>query len=65
MFTAYIIVPEEGERIFHIVPPRLCPALYGVIVKPWHFPKSLFSTKRKKTELEYLVDEWAESIEAY
>ena len=39
MLTAYTIVPDEGERIFHIAPPRVCPALNGVIVNPWHFPE--------------------------
>lgn len=37
-FTAYTIVPAEGERIFQIAPPREWPALKGVIVRPWHFP---------------------------
>ena len=40
-FTAYIIVPEEGDRIFHIVPPRVWPALNGVMVNPWHFPEEI------------------------
>jgi len=35
-----MMVPDVGERIFHIVPPRECPALNGVMVIPWHFPKS-------------------------
>lgn len=35
-----MMVPDVGERIFHIVPPRECPALKGVMVIPWHFPKS-------------------------
>ena len=38
MLTAYRIVPADGERIFHIVPPSVCPALNGVMVRPWHFP---------------------------
>ncbi len=33
-----MIVPTDGERIFQIVPPNECPALNGVIVKPWHRP---------------------------
>ena len=33
------MVPEDGERIFHIVPPKVWPALNGVIVNPWHFPE--------------------------
>jgi hypothetical protein len=37
-FTAYRIVPDDGDRIFQIVPPIVWPALKGVIVKPWHFP---------------------------
>ena len=36
--TAYTMVPADGERIFHIAPPRVWPALNGVIVRPWHLP---------------------------
>lgn len=40
-----MMVPADGDLIFHIVPPRVCPALKGVIVRPWHLPslKSIFS----------------------
>ena len=33
-FTEYRIVPDEGERIFQMVPPRVWPALNAVIVRP-------------------------------
>lgn len=40
MLTAYMIVPDDGDRIFHIVPPSEWPALNGVMVRPWHFPRT-------------------------
>lgn len=64
-----MIVPTDGERIFHIVPPNECPALKGVIVKPLHAPinGSLLSPLLAPYHhpFPYLEDEQVVSSEVY
>ena len=54
-----MIVPADGERIFQMVPPMVCPALNGVMVKPCAFPVKPQHVELDHTGIEKDVRSWA------